>query len=309
MADNNSSRVPHHPLSETKSLHREPKRGLPRGIVIGGGVGPMAGVMLHEKIIQQTVTDGTDQGHLDVIHVSCSRLIADRTAFVLGKTSRNPGRAMGELVNAGLVCLRRCEETDGDTQLEKPGSNGIAGDPCNTFHADPIFSLFTQTVRSAHPEAVIINMIQETINKIGRHTRIGVLSTTGTREAGVWTAALEKQGYKAVYVREANQKLLHETIYHPAWGLKAKSPPSPAAIERAARFSSELLDKGAEKIILGCTELPLAARYLSSPADITSVTPGRLRGIPEQLLQAVAQGCFIDPMDMLAKALTAAAGK
>ena len=41
-------------------------------IVIGGGVGPMAGVALHGKIIENTLTDGTDQSHLEVFHFSRS---------------------------------------------------------------------------------------------------------------------------------------------------------------------------------------------------------------------------------------------
>ena len=51
-------------------------------IIIGGGVGPMAGVALHEKIIEHTLTDGTDQSHLAVHHYSCSSVISDRTAFL-----------------------------------------------------------------------------------------------------------------------------------------------------------------------------------------------------------------------------------
>ena len=35
---------------------------------IGGGVGPAAGVSLHSKIIENTITDGTDQTHFEVCH-------------------------------------------------------------------------------------------------------------------------------------------------------------------------------------------------------------------------------------------------
>ena len=35
-------------------------------IIIGGGVGPMAGVELHKKIIENTKTSGKDQDHLQV---------------------------------------------------------------------------------------------------------------------------------------------------------------------------------------------------------------------------------------------------
>ena len=39
---------------------------------IGGGVGPSAGVGLHQKIIDNTQSGGTDQGHFSVIHISRS---------------------------------------------------------------------------------------------------------------------------------------------------------------------------------------------------------------------------------------------
>ena len=47
-------------------------------IVIAGGVGPMAGVELHKKIIESTLTDGTDQTHIEVYHLSRSHDIQDR---------------------------------------------------------------------------------------------------------------------------------------------------------------------------------------------------------------------------------------
>ena len=61
------------------SINNTPK--VINGII--GGVGPMAGVKLHEKIIQFTPTNGTDQSHLCVHHISQSQYIPDRTTFLL----------------------------------------------------------------------------------------------------------------------------------------------------------------------------------------------------------------------------------
>ena len=38
-------------------------------IIIGGGVGPMAGVELHKKIIENTKTSGKDQEHLQLVQL------------------------------------------------------------------------------------------------------------------------------------------------------------------------------------------------------------------------------------------------
>ena len=57
---------------------------------IGGGVGPSAGVGLHQKIIDNTRSK-TDQGHFTVVHISRSAHIQDRTKFLLGEIETNPG--------------------------------------------------------------------------------------------------------------------------------------------------------------------------------------------------------------------------
>ena len=45
----------------------------------------MAGTVLHQLVIQNTVThDQGDQAHLDVYHLSKSRTLTDRTAYLLG---------------------------------------------------------------------------------------------------------------------------------------------------------------------------------------------------------------------------------
>ena len=63
----------------------------PAAVGIGGGVGPMAGCMLHQLIIENTLSRG-DQDHLDVFHVSRSSAVNDRTAFLEGTICDNPGR-------------------------------------------------------------------------------------------------------------------------------------------------------------------------------------------------------------------------
>ena len=68
-------------------------------IIIGGGVGPLAGVDLHNKIINNTITNGTNQGHLEVHHLSCSNDITDRTEFLLRNSIENPAEGMFRLIN------------------------------------------------------------------------------------------------------------------------------------------------------------------------------------------------------------------
>lgn len=223
-------------------------------LIIGGGVGPMAGVELHRKIIENTRTKGFDQDHLDVIHISAARTIGDRTDYLLGTNPNNPGPAMAAAVGLGLAGLLN---TKG-----KLDSTVVVGVPCNTFHAPQIYQRFMQELSDFEPQLKAVHMLRETISLIRSinpdAARIGLMSTTGTRESGVWSDLLTSEGYSVLEVPEDEQALLHEAIYNSEWGLKAVTPASDEARNRMEGFCSTLIDSGAEMVILGCTEIPLA---------------------------------------------------
>jgi len=243
-------------------------------IVIGGGVGPMAGVALHKKIIEATPTSGRDQEHLSVMHLSFSPLIPDRTGYLLGEETENPGRAMADLVSRSLISIG---SVSSDIRI---------GVPCNTFHADGIFPAFREHLEQIwgpNGRLRVVHMLKAAMNRIQKEipagSTMGVLSTTGTRRTGLWRRALEDGGYRVVEPTEAEQENVHNLIYNREWGLKAVSPPAGRAVELFSRYVARLEEKGAAGIILGCSELPLAR-----PEDWT--------GIP-----------LIDPVECLAEAL------
>lgn len=241
-------------------------------ILIGGGVGPMAGVELHRKIIEHTATDGTDQDHLEVLHLSRSPIIGDRTEFLSGGKTADPVRGMLKVFRMASAALK------------EEGRSAVAGIPCNTFHAPPIFEPFSTGLQTEGMQIQLLHMLEETAGVIKstlpRADTIGLLSTTGTRESGVYQEIFRSCGIQIISIPEAEQPELHEAIYHKSWGLKAVSPPDRKAVERVQTFCRRLVDDGAEAVILGCTELPLA------------VPEGIYNGIP-----------YIDPMTALARAL------
>ncbi len=248
-------------------------------LIIGGGVGPMAGVELHRKIIEQTFATG-DADHLDVLHVSSGRTIGDRTAYLLEEGRENPGSNMAAAVSLGL-----CGLVDGNGRLSAPA---VVGVPCNTFHAPVIYEQFALELRQFGPGLQLVHMLEESIGLIRQRTpaatTVGLMSTTGTRRSGVWRRLLEGSAYKVLEVEESRQEELHEAIYHHEWGLKAVSPASETARRRFAAYSRELIDAGAEALILGCTEIPLALPGLE------------LDGVP-----------LIDPVMALARGMITAA--
>ena len=243
-------------------------------LIIGGGVGPMAGVALHALIIENTVSGGSDQGHLDVRHFSRSAAITDRTQFLLGREKVNPAIGMARTIGLAAAGL--------------DGHDAVIGVPCNTFHAPAIFGSFAEQVigiaKSSAVSMSLIHMLDETIGllklRVPEAGSIGVMSTTGTRASGVYDTLLTGAGYSALYVDQGEQELLHTAIYDPSWGIKATGRPSSRSTKTLADLAARLVDRGAQAIILGCTELPLA------------LTESSICGIP-----------LVDPVLALARAM------
>ena len=220
-------------------------------IGICGGVGPAAGLLLHQNILNHTENHGVDQGHLDVVHISRSRDTVDRTKYLLGhETEENPADGMARTLN--MVC---------DSATSRNGSRMVVGVPCNTFHAAPIWNEFVSLTAGHNIE--LVHMLDETVRLIQRTVphckKVGLLSTTGTRTSRVYHDLLEPAGFEVVQVPGELQAQVHDTIYNPAWGIKATAPAvSPRAISNFRAFATQLAQEGAQTIILGCTEIPYA---------------------------------------------------
>ena len=241
-------------------------------IGIGGGVGPMAGVKLQEKIIENTLTGGTDQDHFEVYHFSRSHDIPDRTRYLLGEVDENPAEGMTRTAVAMAAAAAVFNKKI------------VLGIPCNTFHAPQIFQRFKLLLQQKSLGITVLNMIVETGDFIKSMLpgvrEIGLMSTTGTRKTGVYRQALEPAGFEIIEVPLSIQGELHDSIYNKVWGIKAVSPVSNRAGKNFQKYAGMLLEKGARSIILGCTEIPLA------------LPEKRFEGIP-----------LVDPVLALARAL------
>ena len=214
-------------------------------IGVVGGVGPYAGLDLTKKIFDQTEAT-KDQEHLSVALLSLPGRIADRTPFLLGKNNNNPAQAIFEVVR----------------QLESIGAK-VVGIPCNSAHAPPILEVVSQMLEGVSSSVQLIHMIHEVgvfIRKtLPNISRVGVLSTTGTFRTGVYVHALQECALKAVLPSESTQETVQEAIYHPEFGIKAQSSPvTETARGKLLRTIDHLVEAGAQAVILGCTEIPLA---------------------------------------------------
>ncbi len=214
-----------------------------------GGVGPEAGTMLHRFFIEETARQKRTQGdrdHLPVIHISASNRIPDRTKFLNGSEDQNPAEAAFQVAQA-------------IDSLTATFGNLLVGVSCNTFHAPRIWDRFIELTKPLEGIEVV-NMIEATGDMISRdHSNIqtiGLMSTTGTRNTGIYRNLLESKGFTVV--ETDHQDALHDTIYNPEFGIKAVTPVSAQARTNFETYARELKNKGAEALILGCTEIPLA---------------------------------------------------
>lgn len=214
-------------------------------IGVVAGVGPYAGLDLLGKILSQTAA-GKDQDHLAVASLSQPEAIADRTAFLLGETAVNPAFAIVEQL----------------LKLEQMGA-AVAGIPCNTAHAPQIFERIKEGLETAGSRLNLLHMIAEVGRELQRAhpgvSRVGVLSTTGTAVTRIYPLTLEPLGFAVLGVDEIVQKaVIHPAIYDPLYGIKACGRATEKARDALLLGAKWLREAGAQAIILGCTEIPLA---------------------------------------------------
>lgn len=199
-------------------------------IGIIGGMGPLATVDLFEKIVAHTKA-ASDQEHLHVL-IDSNTAIPDRTAALL----RGGADPLPELVKSA-------------GRLEKMGADVLIM-PCNTAHNyyDGI---------AAAVSVPVLHMVRLTAAALADRgvKRAGLLATDGTVQTGIYQRSFEGSGVELLTPDEAGQRAVMEMIYQ---GVKAGNMAFDAGPARAAM--ERLLSAGAEVLILGCTELPLAVK-------------------------------------------------
>jgi aspartate racemase len=212
-----------------------------RCIGIVGGMGPMAGVLLQQMIIKMTSAE-RDQDHLRVICYTNPQ-IPDRS-----QSLREDG---GDAYVAGII--------ESINVLEKAGAELIAI-PCNTSHAR--LEDIAQSV-----SVPVLNMIDATLCKVRSlgAERIGILATDGAIASGVF----QKDASLSVIVPDAAaQREVMKVIYD----IKAGNYNDAKTFAKIKELSTRLFDRGAQSVVLGCTELSLYASLFSEGEIIDPLT-------------------------------------
>lgn len=215
-----------------------------RAIGIVGGMGPTAGTDLAQKIISNTIAK-TDQEHLAQMLFTFPQKIGDRTDFIIGKTKTNPGEGIAKIL----------------LKMEKAGAV-VAGLACNSAHAPQIFDHISEVLKKKNSKIKLLHMIREVALFIKKHypdiNKVGIMGTTGTYIVNLF-GLLEEYGFEIINISEEEQQLLHSAIYDSDYGIKSVSDEiSQKSRTIITETCGKLKTYGAELIIFGCTEFPIA---------------------------------------------------
>ncbi len=196
-----------------------------------GGMGPLATVTFMTKVIELT-TAKSDQDHVPMM-VSNVPQIPDRTAAIM-QQGNDPFPKL-------LSCLR---------DLENGGSN-LFVIPCNTAHF-----WYDRLKAEAKIDSIsIIESVTENIHQRG-FRKVGLLATDATVKAGLYPKALAAHGVDCIVPDSDIQQQVMQGIY----AVKAGNLVEGRECLEAA-FNA-LIECGAEAVIMGCTEIPVALDHL-----------------------------------------------
>jgi len=228
-------------------------------IGIVGGLGPHAGIDLAKKIFDQTLAT-IDQDHLPIIIFSFPADISDRTEFLTGKSHVNPA--------GGIVKVIK--------KLYESGAT-IIGIACNTAHVPPIYNVIKTEIEKAGLKIQLVHLIDEVAKFINKNhpaiKNVGIISTIGSYNTCLYDDVFKRNEINSIIPAQKFIQMIHEAIYDPSIGLKAQTNPiTRAAKSKIKRTINHLKQKGANAIVLGCTELPLAITE-AKIADFAIIDP------------------------------------
>jgi aspartate racemase len=212
--------------------------------VIGiiGGMGPEATASFYMKIVKRTKVK-KDQEHFRVI-IDSNAKIPDRTEAILG---------MGESPVEAMVATAK--------NLERLGVD-VGCIPCMTAH------YFIEDIQ-VHISYPILNAFIEVRKYIAARypevKNIGILATSGTIKMKLFEKYLE--GIHILYPNACSQKeKVMEAIYGDE-GIKSGNLEG-VPLELLKEAGQELMESGAELLILGCTEIGLALKQNHLPIPL-----------------------------------------
>lgn len=213
---------------------------------IVGGLGPASQIPFLEYLLKYNSKAASDQDHIGYMLIHATSL-PDRTTALKQRQSGD-GSLYREIERAILTFA---------IHAHKQGFSSISF-ICNTIHAwrdelqpkmpIPWVSLIdatVQTIQEEHPQA----------------KRVGILETDGTLITGLYTRTIRQNNLDPINLKlnSSQQNAVMDAIYNKQYGIKATGVVvSQNAVKILQSAADYFVQQGAEVIIAGCTEIPLA---------------------------------------------------
>ncbi|MDR5709380.1 MAG: amino acid racemase [Armatimonadota bacterium] len=209
-----------------------------------GGMGPRATADFFWKLIELTPAQ-RDQDHLRVL-IESNPWIPDRSAFILGE---------GEDPTPWLVEAAR--------RLEVAGADFLVI-PCNTAH------YFLQAIRDSVGIPVLDiteAVVEAAVREVPGLVTAGLLATTATVHTRLYHRTFARWEVQVVVPEREEQEVVDRAIY----SVKAGDL-GPGVREDVRRVGLGLVARGAQAIVLGCTEIPLVVDPEEWPVPVLDST-------------------------------------
>lgn len=198
-----------------------------RIVGILGGMGPLATADLMTKIILNTPA-ACDQDHVPVVLASLPQMPSRIDAIVSGGPSPLP---------LMLDSLRR---------LERAGA-GLIAIPCNTAH-------HWHPALAGHSRLPLLHIVDCTLSELAAsERRVGLLGSAGTRRMRLYSDPLRARGLTPLEPAADEQARWVDPAID-----DVKAGRLAVAALRLERAAQALADRGADVVVLACTELPIA---------------------------------------------------
>jgi aspartate racemase len=197
-----------------------------------GGMGPLAGGTFITRLVALSPAE-CDQDHIPTILCNDPR-VPDRTSARM---------CQGEDPLAAMM--------KGIRRLEGAGARLIAI-PCNTAH----LWYDQMTLQAKVPLLHIVDAICDDLERLGvANACIGLMGTPATLKLGLYQRPLELRGHRVLEPTETELQLCVSSI------TAVKKNNLQEAFSPAATCIYQLMARGADAVVLGCTELPLAVPH------------------------------------------------
>jgi len=206
-----------------------------------GGMGPVASANLYIKIIKYAQHEHNavqDSDYPPIIIYSLPLLGFDETGIV-----------DKELVKKQLV--------EGVKKLESAGCDLIIIG-CNTVH------VFYDEMQFA-VKIPVFNIIEETkkaVLKLG-YKKVGLFASESTNKLGLYQERFKTSNIEVISPNQTQQKILNNVIEHVMGGNQKVED-----VIVLKEIVKDYLKQGAEAIVMGCTEIPLAINQSHTDTEL-----------------------------------------